>query len=74
MKLRITIGRIVCAVVLLLLPVLYVFSIGPALYCVRHYGLSRTTVAVVYFPAYSVVRQTPMAESYYDYLRWWSRL
>ena len=69
MKLRVTKGRIACAVVLM--PVLHFLSLGPACYCVRHHGLNSTVVNVVYGLSFQAIGKTPLAETYYDYLRWW---
>ena len=80
MKLRITKGRIACAVVLL--PVLYVLSIGPALYCHINFTVHSNLISSIsirvfptlYSPGIRLMQQTPLRQPYEAYLSWWAGL
>lgn len=70
MKLRITKGRIACAVVLA--PVLYVLNIGPMAYCMIRFGIpSSPLFETLYRPVVDVLGKTPLKEAYDDYFDWW---
>ena len=62
MKLRITKGRIACAIVLA--PVLYVLNSGPVLYCCRHFGLDTRVFFTLYLPVLNIVDDTPLGDPY----------
>jgi hypothetical protein len=80
MKLRVTKGRIAVAVVLL--PVLYVLSIGPAFYCHVHFtihsdstsAISTRVFPILYSPGIRLMSQTPLRQLYEAYLTWWVSL
>jgi len=69
MKLRITKGRIACAVVLL--PVLYVLNTGPLAYCTIKLGLSPQVFNFVYIPLRKIVVNTPVYRPLERYIKWW---
>jgi hypothetical protein len=69
LRLRITKGRIACAVVLL--PVLYVLNAGPMVYCVTHFGVGQPLVEFLYLP---LVKLTATDSLFCRYLNWWEAL
>lgn len=70
MKLRITKGRIACAVVLL--PVVYVLNAGPAVYFTYRYGLPYEVYHAVYGPLDACVEGTGLQEPLLAYETWWA--
>ena len=72
MKLRITKGRI--AVVVVLLPVLYVLNIGPLLYASNHFGLSPKVFFAAYTPVMDFMAGTPLGPAYLRYIEWWTKV
>jgi hypothetical protein len=69
MKLRITKGRIACAVVLL--PVLFLLNVGPLIYCCDHFGLDKRVVVFLYGPVEELILKTPFHDAFEQYLDWW---
>ena len=72
MKLRLTKGRIACAVVLF--PVLYVLNVGPLVYLTEHGAFSPFLLIAMYDPIYSRIERTPMQPIWNDYVNWWAEL
>lgn len=71
MKLRITKGRVACAVVLL--PVLYVLNFGPLLFFCELFGLRKHWVYSFYKPLRNATNQTPLAPMIIWYIHLWVR-
>jgi hypothetical protein len=69
MKLRVTKGRIACAVVLL--PVLYLLNIGPILYCTVRFSIPFDLLGTLYNPMFRAVAGTPFDRAYARYWHWW---
>jgi hypothetical protein len=73
MKLRITKGRIACAVVLL--PVLFVLNLGPLSYCRVRFGFpSARLVSAIYGPFFVATEGSEVSEAVYVYVMWWMHL
>lgn len=62
---------VVCAVALVMLPTLYLLSIGPAIWlCDRQY-ISQETFKTAYAPVYWLRQWEPFAEALQPYIRLW---
>jgi hypothetical protein len=72
MRIRITKGRIVWAIVLL--PVLYALNAGPLAYCSAHFGLPVRIVEVMYGPLVRAIGGTALWPPYEAYINWWEAL
>jgi hypothetical protein len=72
MKLRVTKGRIACAVVML--PVFCVLNAGPMFYIYTRFPSSRRVIGTIYDPFLSTIYETPLGNSVSQYLEWWVRL
>lgn len=72
MKLRLTKGRIVCAVALL--PVLYVLNVGPLGYAVNRLGLPVRIFVVIYWPLVEAIQGTWLEQPLESYALWWEEM
>lgn len=72
MKLRITKGRIACAVILA--PVLYLLNLGPLVYCYERFGIPpMRLVNALYAPLYDSISDT-YSGPLEGYVQWWESL
>ena len=72
LQIRITKGRIACAIILL--PVLYVLNAGPLAYCSARFGLPVRIIEVLYLPLFRVIGTTALWPIFEAYLNWWEAL
>jgi hypothetical protein len=72
MKLRITKGRVACAVVLL--PVLWVLNLGPLIFCHERFGMPPMWfIDGIYHPFDNALSDANSARLH-NYAHWWAQL
>jgi hypothetical protein len=72
MRIRITKGRIACAIVLL--PVLYALNAGPLAYCSARFGLPVRIIEALYGPLFRAIGGTALWPLFEAYINWWEAL
>ena len=72
LHIRITKGRIACAVVLL--PVVYALNAGPMNYVYIHVPASRTVLMPLYKPLFTLIKKSPFEDKFAGYVSWWASL